>query len=258
MKPTRVFVASGILVLFAAALPLSAAVLFRSSLGSSLKIPLSLSRDLAQNALDLFYFRRSAEEVRELKRALTEFELGHSRTEELWLENERLTRLLELRQIYPKGSGPPVVFCRVIGRSSLAFNRVLLIDKGSAQGIRPQAAAFSGKSLIGKIVETGNSVSKVLLITDPNCKVGVLVQRTRQQGVLYGTASGECRMKYIPVDADIKKEDVVETAGYGGWIPKGLVIGTVEKVWKEKGQMYQVALIKPLTDLNRIEEVAVI
>ena len=258
MKPTRVFVAGGILILFVTILPLSAAVFYRSTLTSALKIPLSLSRDVAQGALDLFYFHRNAQEVRNLKQQLSESELGNLRYGELLLENERLTQLLELRQIYPKDSELPSIFSRVIGRSSLAFSRVLLIDKGLKHGIHSQQAVLAGKSLIGKIVETGHSVSKVLLITDPNCKIGALIQRTRQQGVIYGTASGECRMKYIPIDAEIKQGDVVETAGHGGLMPKGLVVGTVEKVWKEKGQIYQVALVRPLTDLNRIEEVTVL
>ncbi len=55
---------------------------------------------------------------------------------------------------------------------------------------------------------------------------------------------------------EIKKSDVVESAGYGGFFPKGLLIGEVERAWKEPGQIYQVAEVKPATDLSRIEEVA--
>jgi rod shape-determining protein MreC len=114
---------------------------------------------------------------------------------------------------------------------------------------------LSGRSLIGKIIEAGPGVSKVLLITDPNSKIGVIIQRTRQQGILYGTFAGECRIKYLSVDAEIKAGDTVESAGYGGYFPKALWVGAVARAWKEPGQIYQVAEIKPATDLSRVEEV---
>jgi len=83
-------------------------------------------------------------------------------------------------------------------------------------------------------------------------------QRTRQHGILYGTASGECRVKYLSVDAEIKAGDVVETAGLEGFFPKGVMVGSVKRAWKEPGQIYQVAEILPAADLGRLEEAAII
>ncbi len=172
-------------------------------------------------------------------------------------ENARLNRLVEMRSVLPVTTSKAIVG-RVIGRSPAAWNRVFLVDKGAEQGMRVNMPALSDSSLIGKVIETGPSVSKVLIITDPNSRVGALVQRTRDQGILYGTFSGECRMKYLSLDAKIQPGDLVESAGYGGFFPKGLVIGRIEKVWKEPGQIYQVALVTPLTNLSRVEEVVCI
>ena len=58
------------------------------------------------------------------------------------------------------------------------------------------------------------------------------------------------------MDVLIKKGDLVESAGLGGSFPKGLLVGKVTHVWKEPGQIYQVAQIQPATDLSRAEEVA--
>lgn len=63
-------------------------------------------------------------------------------------------------------------------------------------------------------------------------------------------------MKYLSVDAEIVPGDIVESAGYGGFFPKAVVIGKVIKVWKEPGQIYKVAEVQPLTDLSRVEETA--
>ena len=54
----------------------------------------------------------------------------------------------------------------------------------------------------------------------------------------------------------VKAGDVVESAGFGGFFPKGLLVGRVRRAWKEPGQIYQVAEVDPATDLSRLEEVA--
>jgi rod shape-determining protein MreC len=220
-----------------------------------MEAPLALSRNAAQLVQDLFYFRRNAAQNAELRRSLAGVATGRFHAEELRLENERLARLIGLRTVFPKNI-TRTLYARVVGRSPLAWNRVLLVDKGFGEGVKIGMPVMSDLSLIGKVVEAGPSVAKVLLITDPNSKVGVLIQRTRQQGVLFGTVSGECRVKYLSVEVPVKAGDLVETAGHGGLVPKGLPVGRVQKVWKEPGQIYQVARIKPITDLGRLEEVA--
>jgi len=257
LKPTRIFFGLTILLFLIVALPLSTAVIFRRGLSDILKNPVLFSRQVTQSALDLFYFRRNAAQAQELRRTLSAGSLKSFECEELRLENERLTKLLDLKRTLPD-SIRRQVYCRVIGRSPLIWNRAFLIDKGTEQGIRANMAVMSNISLVGKVGESGPSVSKVVLITDPNSKIGALIQRTRQEGVLYGTTTGECRMKYLSMDTPIKQGDKVETAGYGGFFPKALIVGKVRKVWKEPGQIYQVAEIEPFTDLSRIEEVAVV
>lgn len=257
MKPGR---ALTIIIIFLAALaivPASKSASLKSTVNSFFQKPLSLSRNISQLFSELWLFRRNAKELRELK-----YESGENKstadeikTQELLLENQRLTKMLELNNVL-QNEGEKTVFARVIARSPSAWNRVFLIDKGSQHGIKVNTAVFSNSSLVGKILEVGASASKVLLITDPNSRIGGLIQRTRDQGIVYGAFTGECRMKYLSVDADIVPGDIVESAGYGGFFPKAAPIGKVAKVWKEPGQIYKVAEITPLTDLNRIEEVA--
>ena len=257
LKPTRAFFGFVTLVFFLTALPVSSALLVKNYGNSLLKGPLSFSAGALSLLKDLFYFRKNASENRRLKNTLSEWRLKQFAQGELVQENARLVKLLNLKQ----SSSLPfnrVLFSRVIGRAPAAWNRALLIDKGTRQGVRPNLLVMADASLAGKVIETGPGVSKVLLITDPNSKIAVLVERTRQTGILYGTAAGECRMKYISVDAELRPGDVVETAGVGGFFPKGLVVGSVNRCWKEPGQMYQVASVKPMTDLGQIEEVALV
>lgn len=257
VKPTRVFFGFAVLLVLLTAVPLSLAVSFRSSVYSLLKAPLLFSRNTAQFAKDLFFFKRNADENKTLRRALSQIKFDRFQRQELLQENARLSKLLDLKQTTPLNV-QRVFFARVIGRSPSTWSRVFLIDKGTRQGVRDNMVVLSEFSLVGKVIEAGPTASKVLLMTDPNSKIGVLIQRTRQEGILFGTSPGECRMKYISVSAEVKKGDVIETAGFGGFFPKGLMVGTIERAWQEPGQIYQVALVRPFTDLNRIEEVAVV
>jgi len=257
LKPTRAFFAIAVTVFFLTATPVSTASFVRGSLYSFFETPLSFSRNLAGIVFDLFYFKGNAEENRRLKKTLAAVHLDRLRFREVVLENERLVRLLDIKRS-PSASARRMIFSRVIGRSPSAWNKSLLIDKGRNQGVGPHRLVLADMAVVGKIVEAAPGVSKVLLLADPNFRLGVLIQRTRQQGVLFGAPGGECRIKYLSMDETPKVGDLVETAGLGGFIPKGFPVGRVERVWKEPGQIYQVAQVKTFMDLGRIEEVAVV
>src|SRR3990167_8431269 len=189
MRPNRTFIVVCVLFFLLVVLPVSKAVLIKTSSYSALRHPLAFSRDFAQVLIDLVHFHGNAEELRALKRSplLRGPESFH--LQEVLLENERLNRMLEMRRILPVISSKAIV-ARVIARSPAAWNRVFLIDRGVQHGVRVNMPVLSDASLICKIVEAGPAVSKALLITDPNSRIGALIQRTRDQGILYGTFSG--------------------------------------------------------------------
>lgn len=254
MRHARAFVATAVLIACLAALPLSAAAAVRGVLASAFKAPAQITGTVAQWGKDLWFFRRNAEESRLLRRKLAEESQRRFQILEVRQENERLSRLVEMKPSL-HGRVRRTVFCRVIGRSPASWNRVFLVDKGSKDGLKPNMLVLSGLTVVGKLVEVGPTTSKVLLVTDPNSRMAVLVQRTRDQGVLYGALGGGCRVKYLSTEARLKSGDVVETAGFGGFFPKGFLIGNVTRVWKEPGQVYLVAEVKPAADLGRLEEV---
>ncbi len=256
-RPRRFILLAGLSAILLVAAPISFSASIRGSLFSLMRYPVSVSSALARTAEDIFYFRRNADENRAWRQMFSKEKMDLIQSREILAENDRLAKLLELKPSAARGT-EKVLYARVIARSPLAWNRTFWIDKGFADGMRENLPVFTGEALIGKILEVVPGASKVILLTDPNCKIGVMVQRTREQGVLFGALSGECRMKYISVDADVKPGDRVETAGLGIFFPKGIPAGVVTKVWKEPGQIYQVAQVKPLAELGKIEEVAVI
>ena len=166
-------------------------------------------------------------------------------------DNDRLKELLDFSKTIPFTTIP----AQVIGRDPSNWSNSLIIDKGLSGGVKQNKAVLSMKGLVGRVLEVGRYSAKILLITDPNSKVGVMVQRNRQGGILVGGTGGRCKMIYIALDSDVMPGDKVITAGFGTIFPKDILIGEVVKVEKEPGRLYKSAVVKMAEDLSRLEEV---
>lgn len=183
--------------------------------------------------------RTENEVLRQQVRALTE--AGN--------ENLRLTRMLKLTE----HTGFKIIAARVIGSDAGNSWKSIQIDRGSNDGLRENLAVLDADGLIGKVVKVTRGEARVLLLIDSNCKVGALLQDSREPGVVAGT-----RMTYVDRNAKIKSGENVITSGLGGIFPKGILIGTVVKAELNRQGMYQDIEIKPAVDFHRLEEVVVI
>jgi len=133
----------------------------------------------------------------------------------------------------------------------------IIIDHGSAGGVEVNDVVANANGLVGRVVLTTKDLAKVQLVTDNNCSVGSLVERTRRQGVVRGTGGSIVQMLDIPSLADVQPGDRVLTAGIDGIYPKGIPIGAV--VRSEPGQsLFKTITVKPAVDFGTIEEVIVI
>ncbi|MBI3990537.1 MAG: rod shape-determining protein MreC [Candidatus Omnitrophica bacterium] len=189
---------------------------------------------------DNFYL---ASELENLKKSLVELQ-------ELKLENDRLKQLLSFKENAPYQTLP----ASVIGRDYSGFESAILIGSGSLQGLKKNMVVISPSGVVGILIEVNRSTSRVLLLTDSDCRVTAMVQRTRDEGVTEGYF-GRLRMKYLDPQTEIKSGDTVITSGYGGVYPKGLVIGQVTMVGTEPGSMYKYAMVQPAVNFFRLEEV---
>jgi len=166
-------------------------------------------------------------------------------------DNDRLKELLNFRKTVPFITIP----AQVIGRDPSNWSNSIILDKGINSGVRQNKAVLSTRGLVGRVLEVGRYSSKVLLVTDPNSKVGVMIQRNRQGGILVGRPDGRCRMIYIALDSDVMPGDKVITAGFGTIFPKDILVGEVLKVERAPGRLYKSAIIKTADDLSKLEEV---
>ena len=166
-------------------------------------------------------------------------------------ENERLKGLINFRKEIPYTTIP----AEIIGRDPSNWSGSLIIDKGLDNGVKENRAVISTKGLVGRTLEVGRHSAKILLITDPNSKVGVVIQRNRQGGILAGRPDGKCKMIYITLDSDVAPGDKVVTAGVGSIFPKDILVGEVVAIEKEPGRLYKNAIVRTAAELSGAEEV---
>lgn len=141
---------------------------------------------------------------------------------------------------------------RVIADSGGAFVRSLLVGLGARDGIAKGQAVAVGEGLIGRIAEVGQISSRVLLITDLNSRIPVLVESTRDHAILSGDNTDQPKLLYVPSNVSLKPGDRIVTSGDGGAFPLGLPIGTIASV---NGGIVRVA---PFANWGQIEYVRII
>ncbi len=173
---------------------------------------------------------------------------------ELYQENIRLKALLNFKQKSPLRLIP----ARVIARSLDAWSCTVIIDKGKNNRVVPGMAVINLQGLVGRVLESADNSSKVLLINDPNQGISSIVQRSRQEGLVNGTLGSNLIMRYLPDDTQIAKGDTIITSELSRIYPKGLLIGKVVNVGRDFSGLNRLAVVKPAAELASIEEVFVI
>jgi rod shape-determining protein MreC len=163
-------------------------------------------------------------------------------------ENKELRGLLKL---VPESAGS-FVSARVIASSGGAYFRNLLVDAGSENGIERGQAAVVGEGLVGRVSEVGTRTARVLLITDLNSRVPVIVEPTGQRAILVGDDSEEPALWYIDPAARLRPGDRIVTSGEGGIFPRALPVGIVATV--EPGQ----PRVEPYARPSQVEFVRIV
>lgn len=166
----------------------------------------------------------------------------------LTAQNEALMSLLDFK------SDPRAryIAARVIGDSGGAFVRSMLVNAGERDGLRKGQAAITGRGLAGRIATVGLRSARVLLITDINSRVPVIVESSRNRAILAGDNSGLPRLTFLPGNASVKTGDAIVTSGHGGVFPPGLPVGSIKMT--DDG----VARVEPNVRFERLEFVRIV
>jgi len=220
--------------------------------------PLEKALVWCQNGLgglwnNYIYLRGVRQENRDLK-----FEIERLRLEQVRLSDDaqqarRLQALLGFKEQYIAKT----VAAQVIGSSGSEQSRSIYIDKGTSAGVEKDMAVITADGLVGRVLRAYGSSAQVLLINDQSSGVGVILDKSRLQGVIKGTAAGEVILEKVMTDEQVSPGDLIVTSGGDQIFPKGITVGTVMKV-SPGADLFLNIRVKPSASLGRLEEVLVI
>ncbi len=202
---------------------------------------------------DYFYLRDVRKENEDLRRQIERMRLEQIRMQEDAGQARRLQALLGFKEQYIQQTLP----AQVISTTGSEFSRGIYIDKGLGNGLKNDMAVITPEGVVGKIYRVYPASSLVLLINDPSSGAGVILEKSRLQGILRGTPGGETVVQNIMSDEKLEVGERVLTSGGDRIFPKGLPVGVVSKV--DNGpDLFLNVRVKPAAQLNRLEEVLVI
>lgn len=206
-------------------------------------------------------------ELARLRTELTQRQLDVVQLQEALRHQARATHLQEaVEGRNPAGSATPLgseglrfgtrgPVARVIARTILPTEHVIVLDRGSREGVAREGVLVDVAGVAGRIVEVHPTTSLGSLLTDPNSRIACLVERSRESALLVGTGGLQGRLEYLDLDADVEVGDRVVTAGLGGSFPKGLLLGVVTTIQRDERNARVTAWVRPAVRVNQLEEV---
>jgi len=200
-----------------------------------------------------FFLRGVRAENRQLKEQIEQMRLQQVRLSEDAAQAHRLQSLLAFEEQVVMKTIP----AQVIGSSGSDLSRSVYIDKGSNQGIAADMPVITVGGIVGKVLRVYPSTSLVLMINDQSSGVGVLLEKSRLQGVLRGTADGELVLERVMSDEQVTPGETVLSSGGDQIFPKGFPVGTVSHVSPGK-ELFLNIKVRAAADLSRLEEVLVV
>jgi rod shape-determining protein MreC len=191
---------------------------------------------------------RLREEIQRLTREVT-------RLRETAQAAQRLETLLAFKEQIPYR----VVAARVVGRDPTSWFATLVVDRGGTDGVVRNSAVVTAEGAVGRVLETTPFTARLLLISDPRSAVSVILQRSREIGVVEGNGPGDLEVKYLSRASAVQPGDAVITSGQGGVFPRGIVVGRLTAVRPAVGAaVFREGAVRPAVDLGRLEEVLIL
>ncbi|MBR6259244.1 MAG: rod shape-determining protein MreC [Oscillospiraceae bacterium] len=196
----------------------------------------------------------------ELKERIATLEQEYREYDELAAENERLKKLLGFSEEH---ASYEMTQAAVLSQTASSWQSAFTISRGSASGLKEGCCVITESGfVIGRVTSVSSSSSVVTTLLDTTSSIGAVIWDTGETGVLSGDFElmkrGRAKLAYLPDSCTLSPGDTVITSGAGGVFPRGLVLGTVERVETSASGTSDWALISPSADLYNLEYVYVI
>lgn len=170
------------------------------------------------------------------------------------LENERLRKLLDFKD----KSQFKLLSCQVIQADPSFLYKNVRINRGKNDGVQYGMGVVTTEGVVGVIIRVYNNFSDVLLLTDPNSNMDVIVARNRRRGVLQGGLSYTMQFKYFERGSNLLISDEIITSGLTGAFPSGIPIGKVVSISSSKDNVTQIVEVEPAVDFSDFKEALIL
>ena len=191
---------------------------------------------------------RLREENLRLKEDVDNLKRWRRQAEILQSENRQLRSVSGV--IVPENTTP--VSARAVAVNADSFAHSVMVNVGSRAGVEKGNAVTTTDGLVGIVVDTGPKHAQILLITDINAMVPVLLASSSWPAVTVGQNSKRVLLRFLPSDADVAAGDLLQTSGHGGVLPPGIPVGRIEAI---RGNEISV---RPVADLQRLGFVTIL
>jgi rod shape-determining protein MreC len=142
--------------------------------------------------------------------------------------------------------------------SSNPLSQFITLNKGALDQVQKQQVVIDEQGIMGQIVATTPTTSRVLLITDPEHQIPVRVQRTGQRGILTGTGHDHVSLQFIPKNSAIEVGDLIESSGLGRVFPSGYPVARVIRVNELKAEPYLEVIAAPVANSRQAHKVLIL
>jgi rod shape-determining protein MreC len=170
-------------------------------------------------------------------------------------ENMRLRRLLNSTALLKED----VLIAELIGVSPDPSRHVVILNKGSAEGVYMGQPLIDSGGLMGQVVEVSSNTSRVLLITDTIHALPVQVNRNGVRSIAEGIGSlHQMQLRHVPATTDIRKGDLLVTSGLGQRFPVGYPVAVVRDVLQDPGHEFSTVIVNPSAAMDRSRHVLLV
>ncbi len=183
-------------------------------------------------------------------------DLGHASRDAAHLH--ALEELLDLKRRTQAETAAAHVIASSIN-SHFRVNRIR-IDRGDSQ-VEVGMPVINAEGLVGRVLHSYGVYSDVLLVSDPQSSVDVVVAKTGGRGLLKGLASDDsyiCEIAYLEQGKAVSIGDEVVTSGLGKHFAEGLVVGHIVSIDSAEHGLYQKVRVKPAVDFSSLQSVLIL
>jgi rod shape-determining protein MreC len=215
-------------------------------------LPFNVWQSVTTSLTDRATLKRDNENL-ERQLLLNAFRLQY--LDELERENDRLRKLFNSLE---EDRDPDVRIAEILS-VDLANRQRFIINRGTADGVYIGQPLLDASGVVGQVRAVSQLTSEGMLITDADHAVPVTVERTGLRTIAEGTGdSGLLRLPYLTNTADVRPGDRLVTSGLGGVFPRGRPVADIIEVLKQPGQSFAEVRAKPVSALDRDQEVLLV